>query len=227
MKTVKLRAFRDESTGELGLGLVGMSSNYGEVNSATEGLLIAHDVIEHVNGVERIGSIADELEALGAIWYVRGQHGELNRDGAGSHYTIAENIASDITRMYRDWFYTGCPQMPYQARTRASRLSEQNILDTLSAAENTWIGEFDEDDKLEARKRWPDYRNECLVRMRVGFTKARRKWERKGRYAANSQFWAIAEACSDTIKQSELFEGAEYTLRYGNGEATLTSNDDY
>ena len=43
-----------------------------EVIPARTGLLLAHDVIEHVNGFKVLGTKWDEVEALGAAYYVRG-----------------------------------------------------------------------------------------------------------------------------------------------------------
>lgn len=227
MKTVTLEAFRDESTGEIGLGVVGMPRDE-TTNAATHGLTIAHDLIEHVNGPERIGTIDDELEALGAIWYVRGQHGELRRDSIGSMYSVEQNIASDITRMFRDWFYAGRPQMSYLPRTRATP-ADDAIACILNCADDSWRSELDEEERHAASDAWNAYRAECFVRMRTGYRKARRTWERYGSYAANTQFWAIAEALNDICKRmGEGHEGARFTLRYGKGDATCEEAfDDY
>src|SRR5262245_30758159 len=99
-QTYKLETFRDDSTGFLGFATPGMPRD--ETTNAGAGLQIAHDLLEHVNGQDQIGGITDELEALGAIWLWRGQFGVLRKDGAGSAYTVHENIAADITRMFAD-----------------------------------------------------------------------------------------------------------------------------
>ena len=39
------------------------------------GSVAAHDLIEHVNGVENIGTVTDELQAIGACHYTRYQNG--------------------------------------------------------------------------------------------------------------------------------------------------------
>lgn len=207
-----LIAQRDAETGELGLVIEGMRGMSGEVNSATEGLLIAHDMIEHVNGVERIGSIDDELEALGAIYYVRGQHGQLNRNGVGAMYTIEENISGDVVRMYRD--HACGAYVSYDVRRMPRAVEHDEALqDVLRYAESNYLGEFDTDMKAHARKHWPAYARLALARMRVGYRKARRKWEKLGRYAANNAFWAIADATQSACKSPE-FEGMRYELSY-------------
>lgn len=221
MRRVILEAFRDEQTGEIGLGIVTVRARHPEMNAATEGLLIAHDLIEHVNGPEAIGTIDDELEALGAIWYVRGQHGELRRDRVGSASSIEENIASDVVRMYRDIIAGGAESRFELGSLRGRECEvEQTLQDILGYAERDYLSEIDDDQKREARKRWPGFRWWALVRMRAGYRKARRRWEARGRFAANTQFWAIVEAVEPYTKHSD--EGQRYVLKYGDGEAQCT-----
>lgn len=43
-----------------------------KLNPAVFAQLIAHDIVEHQNGPEAIGTGLDELQALGAVFYVRG-----------------------------------------------------------------------------------------------------------------------------------------------------------
>jgi hypothetical protein len=216
MKTVILEAFRDENTGELGLGVVGMPRDQ-NTNAANDGLLIAHDLIEHVNGPEQIGSIDDELEALGAVWYVRGQHGELRRDGIGSCCSVEENLASDVVRMFRDHI-SGNQHVSYAPLRTRPVTHDYDLRCVLDYADASYLSDFNDWEYEEARRRWGPYRAVALHRMRMGYRKARRKWERKGHFAANAQFWAIAEATDRAAKHPE-FEGMRYKLSFGNGEA--------
>lgn len=225
MKRITLEAFKDDNTGEIGLGLLGMP-RHDDTNAAMEGLLIAHDLIEHQNGADKIGGIDDELEALGGIWYTRGRHCDLNRNGRGSHYTIPENIAGDITRMFTDHI-DGAAYVHYATlRTRPIDI-DHDLQCALEAADATYLSEFDDDSRKNAREAWPKYRALALHRMRIGYRKAWRRFEKRGRFAANSQFWAIAEAVDGAIKHGELHEGARFTLSYGNGEATCYQQEDY
>jgi hypothetical protein len=207
---VTLVARRDEETGVVGLVIEGLRPTDGEVNSASEGLLIAHDLIEHVNGIERIGSIDDELEALGAIWYVRGQHSDLSRNGVGSAYSAEENIASDVTRMFRDHFY-GAYVEYVGLRTKASD-ADEGLQEIMRHAERSYLSEFDDSERTEARAKWAEYAALCMHRMRTGYRKARAKWERYGRFAANNAFWEIAEAVEPHAKHCD--EGQTFKLTY-------------
>lgn len=64
---------------------------------SSTGQLIAHDVIEHQIGD---GGCENELMALGAIWFVRGEQGALGN----SMYTPEQSMGSDIARC---WEYVG------------------------------------------------------------------------------------------------------------------------
>jgi hypothetical protein len=209
-----LEAFEDASTGVLGLGLADMPRN-DDTNAASDGLLLAHDIVEHVNGPEAIGTIADELEALGAIWYVRGQHGELRRDLLGSSYTVEQNIAADVTRMFRDFFY-GAPLVTKPPRTRPTD-ADDAFRAIIAFAVHDAPGEVNDGDTHTPRQiaaRLRAYTRVCLPLMRTGYRKAERKYERHGRFFANNLFWAIERATDRYCKNPEG-EGFQYALDYG------------
>ncbi len=213
---VNLISARDDDTGDIGLVIQGLQPTSGKVNSAREGLLIAHDLIEHVNGIEQIGSIDDELEALGAIWYVRGQHHELNRDGSGSHSTTYEHIASDVTRMFREHICGSA--VSYDLHTRACE-ADESLEHILRAADSTYLGDVNDDEITEAKGKWAAYRAACLHRMRTGYRKAKGKWAKHGTFAGNNAFWEIAEAVQPYARNCE-FEGQQFTLTYNSNAAS-------
>jgi len=217
VKTVILEAFVDESTGMLGLGAVGMPRTEA-TNAATDGVVIAHDLLEHVNGVERIGSIDDELEALGAVWYVRGQFGELRRDGIGSYYSTHENIAADVVHMFREHVECSAYVDLRAPRTRACA-ADDDFAEVLACADKTWKSEVWDQDS--AAPVWPAYRSVALARMRIGWRKARRKY--RCAMAANELFWRVAEAVAPYAKHVE-YEGQQFALVFGfrGGRATAS-----
>ena len=92
MKKVILKTITD-SEGTTGIVVEGMK-RIQYPSAAQEGFLIAHDLLEHVNGIEAIGSVDDELEAMGGCWFVRGKSGQMRRDNYGSMYSPEETIAS-------------------------------------------------------------------------------------------------------------------------------------
>lgn len=226
MKEIRLRVIRDENTGEVGLALADMRITH-ETNAATEGLLIAHDVVEHVNGADAIGSIDDELEALGAIWYVRGQYSDLRRDGVGSAYTVHENIAADITRMFADFFHGAHVDLsPMRTHPTDADDDFREIINLALADMRNEVRDAGTPEQ-ELAEREAEYIAVCLPRMRRGYRKARNKYDRYGRFAANSLFWAIAGAVDRALKHHELFEGQEFTLHYDVREGTATVEEFY
>lgn len=66
------------------------------------GIGIAHDIVEHVNGVSNIGSIEDELQALAGIWLTRGQFDDMMRPNE-SIYHPSYHIASEMLNLYLAW----------------------------------------------------------------------------------------------------------------------------
>lgn len=226
MKKVKLQVIRDENTGEIGLVLADMRITH-ETNAATEGLLIAHDLVEHVNGAKHIGSIDDELEALGAIWYVRGQHSDLRRDGVGSAYTVHENIASDIVRMFADFFHGAHVDLsPMRTHPTDADDDFREIITIALASMRDEVRDAGTPEQ-ELAEREAEYIAVCLPRMRRGYRKARNKYERYGRFAANTLFWAVADAVDKAMKYHEMFEGQEFTLYYDVAQGAAHVDESY
>lgn len=98
MRYLRIRVIQDEMIGELGFNLIsnGMPNNGSEF-VVGQGLIIAHDIIEHQQGLKKIGTLEDELIALGGIVYARGVTGELSN----GFTTAEETIAHDICRMFK------------------------------------------------------------------------------------------------------------------------------
>jgi len=86
----------DRCTGEYGFLLKSLPSVYDYPSVSDEGELIAHDLVEHQQGVKSIGSVGDELIALGGVWKVRGYSGML---GMNSRYSPEENLSSDVVNL--------------------------------------------------------------------------------------------------------------------------------
>lgn len=69
MPTIKLYSAVDLHDGSVGLILDGMKLRKTFRVVCTDSVEVAHDLIDHQNGIENIGSIGDELEAIGAEYY--------------------------------------------------------------------------------------------------------------------------------------------------------------
>lgn len=227
--SVLLTVRNDDDFGGLGLCLPGMDRE--GVNPSQDGLTVAHDLLEHQNGAHEIGGIDDELEALGAIWYVRGQFNDLRRDNVGSAFSVHENIAGDITRMFRDFFYgTHVDTAPGRiAMSRALPDADDDLREIIRIAVAKGAEDIDERDHTDAeiRAKLREYIRVCLPRMRAGYRKARRQY--RSAALANSVFWLVADAIDKAIgtakrtyqqPQNHLEEGQEYQLDYWFNTAT-------
>lgn len=216
MKAIRLIAAADEYDTAPGLIIKGTPSFEGLMADRT-GLMIAHDLLEHQNGMKAMGPVWDELEALGGVWYVRGQWGDLMQT-TGGMYSPAQNLASDIERMFREWDGWNGPG-GLSVGSRPSDYDEdfnEIIGYARDMIRREYSGEMDDMPDLDA------YLRLSLQRMRSGFRKAAKRFEGHGqsRFNGNSLFKAVKEAVERAAKWIE-FEGQEFVLRYGNGEASV------
>ena len=226
MRRVALIAASDEYDSAPGFALRGANISADGFMCDRDGRLLTHDVLEHVNGPGRIGPVWDECEALGAFVFVRGQFGGDN-DARTSRFTLAENLASDIARMFCQWRDSeSCFEGPKAPRARLlDSWLESEIAEAARLAATEALAEWDHigdvDDSAERVR--ADLERYCVFvieRMRIGFRKASRRY-RGNADSAFALFQTIRDALRDYVKRSELFEGAEYVLEYGNGRARV------
>lgn len=210
MRHIRLIAVCDEYDPTPGLVLKGTRISDG-LMADRDGLLIAHDLLEHQNGPAMQGTVWDELEALGGIWYARGQWGDMMTE-YGSHYSPAVNVASDVTRMFGEWDGDDCPG-GRRIGTRRSDYDE-DFAEVLEIARRDIPREHDDCDRDEMER----YLALALRRMRSGFRKARRRFERNGRFYGNMMMRAVKDAVARAVKYIE-YEGQEFILSYGDGRA--------
>lgn len=230
MKAIRLITFADDVTGETGLVLKDCKQFEG-LMADRDGTLTAHDVLEHQNGVAGMGPVWDELEALGGVWYVRGQWGDF-MTGRPSYHSPEANLASDVTRMFSD--YSCDPDTGPGGLSTGSRPHDhdESFREIVAIARRDIPREFndmgrgdpDEDENgwsPELHEVFEEYLTLALHRMRAGYRKAQRRFERDGasRFYAGNLFCAIRDAVKSAAREID-WEGQEFILRYGNGEAT-------
>lgn len=213
MKTVILEARIDREMGDLGYMVKGTKMiEYPMVSR--EGMLIAHDLLEHVNGVDSIGSIDDELEALGGVWYVRGEFADISRGSrAGSRYSPEENLASDVLNLAMIYnsgvnFRTPVPE----TEEHSEDVSFESIIEI---AKRDIENELDEEDRDD--ERLEQYFAAVLHYMRHGYDKASTLYPEQ--YMVNNLFWAIAEACDPYVEHADM-EGQLLELVYSLEDGT-------
>lgn len=211
MRAVRLVAVSDEYDDKPGLAIKGAYRGEGFA-ADRDGLLIAHDLLEHQNGPEHIGPVWDELEALGAIWQVRGRHGDLQN---GSMHSPDENLASDVARMSSEWAADGLPPKRFQFRTTRPCDYDDDFDEIIEIARRSIIREWHDD--IDRLGQVTEYLTAAKHRMRIGYRKAVRRFGHCSfgydQFAAIKR--AVGPACVDP------FEGQEFVLCYGGGEATI------
>lgn len=99
IRTYTLRAVEDRCTGDMGYCLASMpdSVNDGNEPVTVSGMVLAHDLLEH-SAPHLIGSVCDEIRALGSAMYIRGE-GNGFRSGLGFVSDPIETLARDVSRM--------------------------------------------------------------------------------------------------------------------------------
>jgi hypothetical protein len=218
METHILEVQQCEQTGEMGLIVQGMNvSNVseGDLFVMADPIGIAHDLTEHVNGLSEIGTIFDEFQALGGIWYVRGQHADLRRDRVGSAIPDDENVAHDLIRMAEIavWHGTGGRLNEEPEETDFDETFEwmvefarPKLLQDILSGEDMTQAEYCKEHEFDIE----DYLQQALWGMKLGVHKIEQKYENP--FHANNRFWNIYEALTPIFKQ-ELWEGMEFELR--------------
>lgn len=190
MRTRKLVVRRCENSGELGLVFPEMPLVGTDV--AMTGDLIAHDLLEHQNGIKNIGSIADELEAIGGIMYVRGPSGYIRPNSIA---TVHAALANDVSYLHE----IACNGVPMRCGSRQSRYFDMDVdfEDILDRAYQNITVEH------------TLFREEALNCMRLGYRKALNRFKGTCMY---STFWDIAKAV-DSIMDCVDYEGQEFYLK--------------
>jgi len=193
----------DRESGERGFRVVGMPQIEGEI-TVGDGRLMAHDLLEHLDGVAAVGSVADEILALGALWHVRGDR-EVTPQG----------LASDLAVMASKWIEGEREFLPSGHQSRLRALWAEHALAFADAEARR---EFLFEDKYvcecpdEREKRayhldaffWPY----TLPLMRQGFARARKRY-----YGINVNGIFNELQRQLTAWQKSAYEGRRFVVR--------------
>jgi hypothetical protein len=212
VRHVQLEVYNDEH-GNTGLIIVGTEKVEG-IMADFQGGLIAHDLLEHQNGVDKIGCPADELEAVGGMWQVRGRWGRL---GERSIYDPEQVMAHEIARIVVE--LTGDGWWPGTVRYRTRAHYEDETFDAiLEMARKEILDELRYHDNGGDPFPVDQFLADAKHLMRMGYRKAERRF---GTWASGSRLYdAVKEVVGRYAKNLEEWqEGQRYRLSYGNGEA--------
>jgi len=200
----------DIQSGELGLCFDSLVINPDLFMVTSDPIQIAHDYCEHVNGIAAIGSIHDELEALGGIQFVRGYNEVLRRDNVGSYYSFDQNLATDISRMWCERSY-----IDFNSWTGERADMDTNVI---CEARLSMLQEYEGMVYSEYR----DYLQSAAAYMALGYEKANKRYESQGQ--ANDLFWAMYEA----IERLHIdYKGQQFQMHVNEAEARVFVDEYY
>lgn len=214
MTSVTLSCIEDENR-DIGLVIPGLRNDM-QINAASSGELIAHDLLEHQNGAAAIGTFEDEIMAYGALWYIRAQFGEF-RPGGMQYIPVDQSIAISIAHMSEDYLYSDYDpvKVPRMSCTPFESTFEWITDEAYQIARRSQIEQRGEclsnqqcRDNLRAIKQFTD---NALRFMSWGAAKADRRFG--GVYEAHNMFWGIAKAVDPYAKNCE-YEGQKFRLNY-------------
>lgn len=223
MGTYKLNTIIDQQTGELGLVLEGIDLSLNDYHPivTTEGILIAHDILEH-NDISKIGRIDQELEALGATWLIRGQYGNLTKQY--SYYLPNESIAQDILRMFVD--YVNYDKSINHNIKKIRKINDSDIMEMLQYCTPSKLIKYCECEGITNINinTAIEYNKLAYYYLHVGMQKAKKRYNNNF-IKINYEFWEIVDLINNNVKN--LYEGETYKLYKRNNKYYLISEFDY
>ncbi len=202
---------------------------FDDYSACMEGYLLAHDLIEHVNGHEALGGVGDELEACTGIWLTRGVLHDIQRGKQHSIYSPEESVAHEVRACFEYWWGRGCAfDMPVP-KPAPTIFFDQELREILTISRKLIVEERDsqwddDDDGRPSNSHIAEYLLAAKHFMRSGWHKHKARWPDND-YQANNQFWAIAEATDAFCKTVEI-EGQKFDLKWGDGEALMYETDE-
>lgn len=209
MRHVRLETWDDEH-GNLGLIIKGTPKEEG-IFSSSDGLLIAHDLLEHQQGVKKIGCPEDELIALGAVWHMRARWGTMLTKHQNI-WSMEENLGLNIESVWRD--LDGCGWWPGGKRYRTHAHDHDESFD--AALEFTRKHMIEDAEASENVADMDAFLTDAKHLLRIGYRKSERRFGTG--FDGADQMCAVRDAVNRIVPLVEI-EGQEFILAYGNGEA--------
>lgn len=214
--TLPVTIAENEDYGQTGFVLAAFADMDDALVDFGNGEMIAHDIVEHLNGLGKVGTLHDELIALGAMYAVRVETGALKQEKwAGMYY--------DQFIAYRDT----PSDFPVPADSDAVQSSAiDKALSQALCALKTDYGLVDETDPVQTA-RYQAFCEAATALSRKGYRRLIRAYaggEPSPQECALTLFTNIAAAVSS--KQSEVCDkniGKAFTLNVSGLSATMTS----
>lgn len=209
-----MTAIECDETGETGFKLDGIPAIQGAFMVTTDSILIAHDILEHQNGLNKIGSIDDELEALGGMWFIRGENGMIR---ANSYHSNAVHLESDLINLGRIFIEQGVEfrtEIPVNPDNFYSILEDGEIDFMMAELYEKLKQECDigEDSDTSDFERLNTYFQAIAPYLEQGYNKASERFSSWGH--ANNLFYSIEQELAPHIEPEYLGQVIEFTVDY-------------
>jgi len=214
-ETIKLVVREDDATGETGFVISSLPNIDDMPSVANDPYLIAHDLIEHVNGSHNIGGIGEELQAMGGIWNTRGKLCDMRRNNTEIGNDSIGNVARDITEMLRR-FLSGEPLQCTVPPVKESDYSE-DLDEIWNKTSEDIKHELDEDERA------PDliatFKTAFYSLFELGLEKHVAQYG--GGFMANNLFYSIVIELEELdMANPEPWDEIEIVIDYDEVEAT-------
>ena len=153
------------------------------INMTEDSRLLCHDLLEHVNGLESIGTREDELQALGAVCFGRYQFGYLD-------------ITSDLKNEFEQ-FANGC-ELDEIEEQKETEFDDQ-LEHFLNSVDYSYLSE----ELKENNRTIEQFKKLALNYMRLGITKAQKIY--KSEITLANLFFELQNKLDEMLKYLELY----------------------
>jgi hypothetical protein len=186
---------------------------------ALDGYLIAHDIVEHVNGIEAIGGIGEELQAMGGLWNTRGQWGDIHRGRYTNRNSPQEAVAYDFQSMAMR--YINGEEMGYEIPEEVQESEYEEDFNDIW--ENTIVGlrkeiKYLSLSKKDIEKKIKEFHKAAERFFHMGVIKHQALYG--DQCEANTIFFNIVEALEGKIeKEPESYQRISLNINYDDSTA--------
>lgn len=206
-----------------GLAISGTYTDFDRFMADREGMLITHDILEHLNGPECIGSVLDEFQALGAVYYVRGQDPDLmNPNRRRIYQPVSKTLANDLIGLIEDYLQGGDAVVHHPRPASLSSYEEEDFDEFL--AECIEFTSQDKSHDLDAETK-AEFLKDAADHMRSGFYHAHAVYGCRG--VAQNRFYYLREEMIRILKFEVETEGQTFKVLLNDDDSYTVTNTTY
>jgi len=162
--------------------------------------LIAHDIVEHPSLVN-IGSVEDELEALGGAWNTRGKWGDSVTD---------EGIAGDVGNMFSQ-----CPAGELKKAPKTRGFYDEDLFKMIIKLAKKYA----KDMCGYTKQAWKKFKKQALRWMGLGYVKSVKRFG--DRFVSNNLFNSIKEELERVVQYAMPYEEVSLGYSFKNGRVKV------